>query len=171
MKVTLIGHPWSPIGMGAQLRSHITALASVQVQPQVYDIFRFATRADPAYARLLAGREVEAVGDGVRIFHLNGDDIDDARAAFAERGFDWHGGRNIIVPAWELPVYPAVWAEKLAAFDEVWALSGFIQQSLAVAGVQSYLIGQSVEPEDGPLLPRRHFGIRESAFAFSLRYV
>jgi glycosyltransferase involved in cell wall biosynthesis len=170
MNITLIGHPWSPIGMGEQLRSHIAALASVHVEPLVYDIFRFATRSDHAHARLLAGREVDAVGGGVRIFHLNGDEVDNARAAFAERGLDWHGGRNIIVPAWELPRYPTEWASRLRLFDEVWALSGFIQQALAAAGVESHLIGQSVEPVDGPLLPRRHFGIRESAYAFLLAF-
>ncbi len=166
MNITLIGHPWAPLGMGEQLRSHIAALSAVQVEFQVYDIFRFATRSDPAHAALLAGRESSVVGGGVRIFHLNGDEIANAQAFFATAGFDWHGGRNIIVPAWELPVYPAEWAEKLRLFDEVWALSSFIQQALATAGIASHLIGQSVEPAPGPLLPRRHFGIRESAFAF-----
>ena len=168
MSITLIGHPYAPIGMGEQLRSHIAALASVHAEFGVYDIFRFATRADPAHAALVGGREVEDVPSGerggVRIFHLNGDEIANARAAFAARGFAWEGGRNIIVPAWELPVYPAEWAEALRGFDEIWALSGFIQQALAAAGVESHLIGQSVQQAPGPMLPRRHFGMRESAF-------
>ena len=162
--ITLIGHPYAPIGMGEQLRSHIAALASVHAKFGVHDIFRFSTRADPAHAALLRGREVEEVGPGVRIFHLNGDEVENARAAFAKRGFDWEAGRNIIVPAWELPVYPAEWVPALREFDEVWALSDFIRQSLAASGVESHLVGQSVEPSPGPLLPRRHFGIRESAF-------
>ena len=163
MNITLIGHPYSPIGMGEQLRSHIAALATMQADFGVYDIFRFASRADPAHAALIGGREVETVPDGVRIFHLNGDEIDNAKAAFAKCGFDWDTGRNIAVPAWELPIYPAEWADKLRGFDEVWALSGFIRQALAAAGIMSHLVGQSVEPPPGPLLPRRHFGIRESA--------
>jgi hypothetical protein len=163
-EITLIGHPWAPIGMGEQLRSHIAALASVHVDFRVLDIFRFATRSDPAHAALLERREDDAVGGGIRIFHLNGDEIDNARTAFAKRGFDWNAGRNIIVPAWELPVYPAEWAEKLLVFDEVWALSGFIRDALKAAGIESHLVGQSVEPAPGPLLPRRHFNIRESAF-------
>jgi hypothetical protein len=165
MKITLIGHPYAPIGMGEQMRSHIAALAAMQAEFGVYDIFRFATRADPAHGALIGGREIDAVPEGVRIFHLNGDEIDNARAAFAKQGFDWNAGRNIIAPAWELPVYPAEWAEKLRGFDEVWALSSFIQRALAAAGIESHLIGQSVEPQPGALLPRRHFGIRESAFA------
>jgi hypothetical protein len=73
------------------------------------------------------------------------------------------------VPAWELPAYPAVWAAQLRRFDEVWALSSFIQASLAASGIASHLVGQAVESSaealSGPFLPRRHFGIRESAFA------
>ena len=61
MSITLIGHPYAPIGMGEQLRSHIAALASVHAEFGVYDIFRFATRADPAHAALVGGREVEDV--------------------------------------------------------------------------------------------------------------
>ena len=45
------------------------------------------------------------------------------REAFAARGGDFDAGYNIIVPAWELPLYPKQWAAQLAKFDEVWALS------------------------------------------------
>jgi hypothetical protein len=68
------------------------------------------------------------------------------------------------VPAWELPAYPAPWAAQLHRFDEVWALSRFIQASLQAASVASHLIGQGVELPAGVNLPRRYFGIRESAF-------
>ncbi len=81
-----------------------------------------------------------------------------------QRGGDFAAGYNVIVPAWELPTYPKLWAQRLARFDEVWALSGFIQASLAAAGITSHLVGQSVETEPGGCLPRRAFGIRESAF-------
>ena len=163
-EITLIGHPRVPIGMGEQLRSHAAALAAVQVEHRIYDLFRHPAPHDPVHDQVLQGRETGAVGGGVRIFHLNGNEIDYAREVFAARGLDWQGGRNIIVPAWELPVYPEEWAEKLRHFDEVWALSSFIQHAFQAAGVASHLIGQSVELPDGPLLPRRHFGLRESAF-------
>jgi hypothetical protein len=162
--VTLIGHPWAPIGMGEQLRSHIQACAALRLDWRVFDIFRYAQRTDPAYARLIGGRESERVPGGIRIFHVNGDEVENAIAAFAAAGGDFAGGHNIIVPAWELPVYPREWATQLARFDEVWALSSFIRTALAAAGVASTLIGQSVELPAGPMLPRRFFGIRESAF-------
>lgn len=162
--VTIIGHPFAPIGMGEQMRSHIAACIAAFVDCSVLDIFRYAQRGDPAHHALIDGRERRDAPRGIRIFHVNGDEIDHVIAAFGARGGDFEAGYNIIVPAWELPVYPGQWAARLRRFDEVWALSAFIRDSLASAGVTSHLVGQSVEPAAGPLLPRRAFGIRESAF-------
>lgn len=162
--ITLIGHPWAPIGMGEQMRSHVAALSALHLHHQVFDIFRYAARTDAAHDAIIGRRETREPPGGIRIFHINGDEVDTVFAAFEARGGVLADGTNIVVPAWELPVYPAPWAENLRRFDEVWALSSFIQASLASAGLDSHLIGQSVEPLPGPLLPRRHFGIRESAF-------
>jgi hypothetical protein len=164
MQITIIGHPYAPIGMGEQLRSHIQACRAVQLRPLVYDVFRYAQRTDPTHVRMLRGIENERVGGGIRIFHINGDEVDRIIEVFEARGSKFSDGINVIVPAWELGAYPTEWAEKLRRFDEVWALSHFIEGSLARAGIASRFVGQTVELEDGPLLPRRHFGIRESAF-------
>lgn len=162
--VTVIGHPWAPIGMGEQLRSHLAAGNAVALHHQVFDIFRYAQRVDPAHAALVDKLERDEVPPGIRIFHINGDEVERVIAALEARGNSFEQGYNIVVPAWELPEYPAVWAEQLKRFDEVWALSGFIRDALAKAGIAAPVIGQAVEPAYGPLLPRRHFGIRESAF-------
>lgn len=162
--ITLIGHPWAPIGMGEQMRSHIAALSSVHLHHKVLDLFRYAVRSDPAHDAVVGDREIRKPVGGLRIFHINGDEVDNALTAFEKSGGIFEDGVNIIVPAWELPRYPDIWAKKLKQFDEVWALSRFIHSGLTAAGVESHLVGQSVEPAPGPLLPRRHFGIRESAF-------
>ncbi len=162
--ITFIGHPWAPIGMGEQLRSHLAAAAAVHLDFGVYDIFRYAARHDPAHDAVIGASEIDRVPAGIRIFHINGDEVERVLEAFAARGNDFADGINIIVPAWELPVYPQLWAEQLRRFDGVWALSRFIQDGLSASGVESRLVGQSVQPYPGPLLPRRHFGIRESAF-------
>jgi hypothetical protein len=162
--ITFIGHPYAPIGMGEQLRSHVSACTRVGLHHRAFDIFRYAQRADAAHFDVIDKLERDDVPGGIRIFHINGDEIDPVVAALEARGGSFKDGYNIIVPAWELPTYPAVWAKQLARFDEVWALSAFIQQGLARAGVASPLIGQSVQMPVGPNLPRRWFGIRESAF-------
>ncbi len=164
LPVTIIGHPFAPIGMGEQLRSHVSACAAVQIDARVYDIFRYAQRTDAAHFDLLNARETAKVGAGIRIFHVNGDEVDNVIAAFERAGNVFAEGYNIIIPAWELPRYPQVWAEKLAKFNEIWAISAFVRDSLKAAGLDSHVIGQSIETEPGPLLPRRYFGIRESAF-------
>jgi hypothetical protein len=164
LPVTLIGHPFASIGMGEQMRSHIAACAAAGIDAGVLDVFRFAERGDPAHQALIGRRERESAAGGIRIFHVNGDEVERALDSFARRGGDFDAGYNIVVPAWELPTYPEVWAEQLRRFDEVWALSGFIRDSLARAGLDSTLIGQSVELPQGPFLPRRAFGVRESAF-------
>lgn len=162
--VTIIGHPWAPIGMGEQLRSHIHACNAVHLHHRVFDIFRYAQRTDAAHDHLLAYIEATVPPGGIRVFHVNGDEVDRVIEAFEARGGVFADGYNIIVPAWELPAYPKTWALSLRKFDEVWALSRFIGDSLATAGLKSHLVGQAIEFEPGAILPRRHFGIRETAF-------
>jgi hypothetical protein len=104
------------------------------------------------------------VPPGIRIFHVNGDEVERVLETFSARNNVLEDGFNIVVPAWELPVYPKPWVRELRRFDEVWALSSFIRDALAASGIAAPLIGQSVQLPAGPFLPRRHFGIRESAF-------
>jgi len=164
LDVTFVGHPFAPIGMGEQLRSHLSACSALHLPYGVLDIFRYAQRADPAHFSVIGDRERENVPAGIRIFHINGDEVERVVEAFEARGNSFAAGYNVIVPAWELPRYPREWAARLARFDEVWALSGFIQASLATAGIGAVRIGQSVETEPMAFLPRRFFGIRESSF-------
>ncbi len=162
--ITFIGHPWAPIGMGEQMRSHIAALSALHLHHGVFDIFRYAARTDTAHDSIIGTRETRELPGGIRIFHVNGDEVGPIFAAFEARGGVLADGYNIVVPAWELPTYPTVYAKDLKRFDEVWALSHFIKASLKASGIDSHWIGQAVEPLAGPTLPRRHFGIRESAF-------
>ncbi len=162
--ITIIGHPWAPIGMGEQLRSHVHACNAVHLHNHIFDIFRYAQRTDQAHTQLLGELEITIPPGGIRIFHINGDEVDRVIEAFEARGGVFADGYNIIVPAWELPAYPKTWALNLQKFNEVWALSHFIADSLATAGLKSHFIGQAIEFPPGPMLPRRHFGIRESAF-------
>jgi len=162
--VTFIGHPFAAIGMGEQLRSHVAAAGAVDLHHRVLDIFRYSGRSDEAHHAALGALETTEVPGGIRVFHVNGDEVERVVAALEARGGSMAHGVNVIVPAWELPKYPKAWARMLARFDDVWAISRFVQDSLAASGVSSHVVGQSVEAAAGPLLPRRWFGIRESAF-------
>ena len=164
--VTLIGHPFANIGMGEQLRSCLRSLTSVLVDCGVVDIYRAAPRSDPDHVDLIAPLEIDELPPGIRIFHLNGDEVPRALETLRARRMRFSAGFNILVPAWELPHYPEVWVEGLKQFDEIWALSTFIQQSLESADLTSHHVGQSVEVETRPFVSRRYFGISKSAFIF-----
>ncbi len=164
--VTFVGHPYAAIGKGEELRANVRALRALDEPIEVLDIYRASPRGDPDHLKLIDPVETRRVGEGARIFHLNGDEIDQALKAFAAIGGEFESGRNIVVPAWELPTYPAVWVDPLRRFDEVWAISRFVQDSLNAAGVEFHYVGQSLDLPVRPFLSRRYFGIRESAFVF-----
>ncbi|MBN8905012.1 MAG: hypothetical protein J0H57_28690, partial [Rhodospirillales bacterium] len=140
----------------------------MHIPHRVLDIFRYAPRTDPEHRTLIDPVEISIPPPGIRIFHVNGDEVEAVLKAFESRGGCFQDGYNIIVPAWELPQYPEIWAASLRIFNEVWALSSFIRDAFARAGVPSFHVGQSVETRAGHLLPRRYFRIRESAFAILL---
>lgn len=139
---------------------------AVHIDYEIIDVYNAAPRTDPDHRTLIGGAEVQWCSADVRIFHINGDEIDPVLAHIESRKLSFDSGYNIVVPAWELPVYPVVWRDALKRFDEVWALSSFIKSSLAASAIESFHIGQSCEIPFRTFLPRRYFGIRESAFVF-----
>ncbi|CAH2600983.1 Glycosyltransferase family 4 protein [Rhodovastum atsumiense] len=161
--VTFIGRPFAPVAPGEALRGHVMACDALRLHHRVFELFP-TTRTDPAHRQLMAARERHDLPGGIRIFHAGGAEVEQAMMAFAESGGRFDDGYNIIVPIYDLPVIPAQWATQLRRFDEIWALSGFIRDNLASSGLDSYWIGQTLDPQPGPCLPRRYFGVRESAF-------
>jgi hypothetical protein len=166
MTVAVIGHPFAPIGMGEQMRAGVKSLLAAHVDVEVIDAYRHASRGDRDHRRLIQDLEVEACTSKVRIFHINGDEVAPVLRHMQISKLNFTAGYNIIVPAWELPTYPAVWVDALNSFDEVWAISNFVSDSLNAASVENHFIGQSAEVPPRNFLPRRYFGIRDSAFVF-----
>ena len=69
--------------------------------------------------------------------------------------------------AWELAIYPAVWAQQLAAFDDVWVHSAFVRDAVVRATNRPAQVilgaaGVSVRP----FLGRGHFRLPERSFVF-----
>lgn len=163
--VLVVSHPFSSTGMGEQGRSGLRALLAAGVQAGIYDVFRYAERNDLDMRAFVLPLEAHAFPpDSIRIFHVNGDEVDNVTKRLADDGHDFASGYNIIMPAWELPRYPDVWKDKLQKFDEIWAISHFVKDSIEACGLPCYHVGQAVEMDFETFLPRKFFGVRESAF-------
>lgn len=163
--VAIVGHPFSSIGMGEQMRAGFAAVSAMGIKAKYYDVFRYAERSDLDFCQAVLPNEIDDLNQHpIRIFHINGDEVDPVLAVLRARGVDFASGHNIIVPVWELPKYPSIWKQKLALFDAVWAPSRFVKTAFDSAGIRSHHVGQAVEKRYPTLFGRRYFGIRESAF-------
>jgi glycosyltransferase involved in cell wall biosynthesis len=171
LPVTLIGHPFAPIGRGEDLRAAYRGFKAVGIEPHVVNVYNggsedrgFVDEFSPAIRRTSAG--------GVDVFCINGDEIESVIAHLGARLVPAH--RTILFPQWELPGYPAEWARSTDRFDHVWAASTFVRDSVASSATIPVTAVQA--PTGVTLrrfLGRRYFGIPESAytflFAFDLR--
>ncbi|MBT9486716.1 MAG: glycosyltransferase family 4 protein [Rubrivivax sp.] len=149
--------------MGEHVRCTHRALARAAVNANVMDIYGLSTP-EPAQQREFGPLQTARFGD-INIFHINGDEV---RQAMAHVTYNTPlTGYNIVYPAWELAMYPAEWAEQLDRFDEIWAPSQFIADSLAAAckkPIHHMPLGTEVMLQD--FLPRKRFGIPEADLVF-----
>jgi glycosyltransferase involved in cell wall biosynthesis len=160
LQVTLIGHPFSPIGAGRALRVAFGACRCVGIEPAVRDIWNYHA---PEPAQQIIEPFLTTKYGAINIFHLNGDEI---KPALARLG-PLPPGYNIVSPAWELPRYPTEWALQLERFDEVWAISRFVRDSIADAVDRPTIhMPHATEVVLNKFLGRRRFGIPEGAYAF-----
>src|SRR3546814_9682925 len=98
--ITIVGHPFSSVGMGEQMRSSVSAMRSVGISPAVFDIYRYAARSDDRHVKLVHGSEIDQIPEGgIRIFHLNGNEVDDAIDKIRNFGDFFKKGYNVNVPA------------------------------------------------------------------------
>ena len=167
MKICLFGHPYAPIGMGEQLASFSQAMSEVYMDHKIFDIYG---EKDRSCREWLSPKQTDEVnGHDVRIFHINGDEVQNVLTHLPN--MDLNEGINIIVPAWELEYYPDVWRESINIFDEVWAISGYVKNMFSgwPRPVVRY-VGQCAERENGLLYPKKYFGIKGSSLVFLAFY-
>ena len=161
--ISLVGHPYAPIGMGEHVRCTYRALRSVAMKPSLTDIYKLISP-DMDEIQEFAGVCTDQPS-AINIFHINGDEIVQALAHLGAKNY-W-GGYKIVYPAWELARYPKEWAAQLNRFDEIWAPSKFIQKSLAAACEKPVIhMPLACEVVLSSLLSRRYFGISETDYAF-----
>ncbi len=126
----LVGSRFFQTGRGSTALRHFRSLRRIGTRTLICDAYsRWQNvNSDPAVEAELRGSLVSKPGDSVNIYHLNGDEIEVALSNLQHTLPD--DAYNIVYPFWELSKYPASWADKLKVFDEVWAPSVFIQDSL-----------------------------------------
>ena len=164
-EVTLVGHCYASIGMSEHVREVYRALRKAGAEARIYDVYG-QNEPTPSQREEFGDTLTQTLAPGLRIFHLNGDEIDLAcRTIEAREPGSFARGYNVIYPAWELPIYPDVWARELKRFDEVWAPSEFIRKSVAAAvNIPVLHMPLASEPRVTRDLTRRHFGIPEDRF-------
>ncbi len=169
MTICIYGHPYSSLGTGEQLASFSRALDSCQVEHKIYNIWGNNNGTTGTARPWLKEKETydPCYGD-IRIFHINGDEIEPCLNNLGKQGLEFSTrNKNIIIPAWELPGFPEVWREAINRFDEIWAMSNYIAKMFSgwTRPVVKY-VGQSAERENGVLFPRKYFGLKGSSLVF-----
>jgi len=171
--VTLLGFPLHATGRGEHIRAVWRALATAGVSARIHNLEPRKAAEDPTLQERLGEFASKTVPAGIRLFHVNGDNIGVFAAALRKRRTGYFrlrntftAGYNIVYPAWELPRYPAPWARDLEQFDEVWAASDFVYDAIraAVRRPVSH-IPNACEPHITTPLDRSHFGIPADRFA------
>ena len=161
--VALIGHPFAPIGMGEHVRCSFRSLARAAVRADIVDIYSLCTPEDAQLREFSPYLGTEFAD--INIFHMNGDEVEQALGHLT-----YHKpltGYNIVYPAWELSRYPKEWATQLDRFDEIWAPSQFIADSLRAACLKPVVhMPLGTEIVFDSFLPRRFFGIKDDHYCF-----
>src|SRR5713226_4341577 len=129
-KVVLVGHPFVPIGMGEHLRCSFWTFRALGVTVGIRDIY--GTGGDDLdVINEVGGHLVQGLSEEINIFYLNADEVEQS---LRQLGGDLpRNAYNVIYPMWGLSKYPKNWAEQLNKFDEVWAPSKFIYESIVSA--------------------------------------
>ena len=162
----LVGHPFAPIGRGEDIRCSFRAFRAVGHTLKIRDIYSVRTNPpDLHLEKEFSPHLVRQLGSSVNIFYINGDEVEQALRHLD--GDMPSGAYNIICPQWELSLYPKEWAEQLDRFDEVWAPSKFVFDSLRKAVSKPlFHMPLATEVKLTSFLGRRYFGLPESSYLF-----
>lgn len=167
-ELVLVGSPFFPAARGVTVLSFLRSLRAIGTPVSVCDAFprkRLVNKVDPAIEEELRDSLVSLPGAGINIHHLNANEIDLAQSHLEGRLLT--AGYNILYPFWELNNYPPAWLEKIEYFDEIWAPSLYIEQTLRKS-VRMPIVHMPlpVQVELSSFLGRRYFNLPESAYLF-----
>lgn len=162
----LVGHPLAPIGRGEDIRSSFRCLQKAGCAAAIYDVSPPPRNyPDSDLAHEFEDHLVRSFSSKINIFYLNGDEIGDLLDRVA--GNLPAAAYNIIYPQWELGKYPQPWSEQLNRFDEVWAPTRFVFQSLQKSTAKLlFYLPMSAQVDLTFLIGRKYFRIPEDAYLF-----
>lgn len=162
--VVLVGHPFAPIGRGEDLRCAYRALRSVGIRPKVFDVYGLQQPEKSVLHQDIASDLTRSLGD-INQFFINGDEVEQVTNHMQFTTL--RRGVSVVTPAWELEKYPDVWVEGLAIFDEIWAPSHFVLNSLKGACLSPLrLLPLAAEVVVEKQFSRAYFNIPAQAYAF-----
>src|SRR5262245_16177510 len=118
--VSLIGHPFAPIGKGEDMRCYYRGLKAAGISPQVVNVYGGKPHDGELEREFTDDLRATSAG-GIDIFCVNGDEVEPVLAHLGPRRAP--ADFSIVVPFWELSKYPAIWARQLERFDEIWVAS------------------------------------------------
>jgi len=163
-RIVLIGHPFAPIGRGEDIRCFFRSFLAVNSDVRILDVFKINQQSDDLLYKEFKDFLVSEPGR-INIFVINADEIDPIlkhlRINLPNKSY------NIIVPQWELPNFPTEWIKKLELFNEIWAPSLFVYETLKKnTSIPLYYLPLSIEVKLTSFVGRRYFNLPESSFLF-----
>ncbi len=159
--VNVIGYLSAESGVGESARSmlRILAAAGIPVTPIEFRVGNVSRMSEQ-----LSGMASSGALHAINLFHVNADQMFVARDHLGASLFE--GRYNVGCWAWELGEFPDAWLPSLDLVDEVWALSAFSQQAIALkAPVPVLRVPCSVEAPPAAA-DRARFGIADGEVAF-----
>lgn len=162
--LVLAGHPFAPSGRGEDIRCSFRAFQAVGLTVYIRDIYSYEKQVDPDFKNEFDSHLVKKMGD-INIFYINGDEVEQAlKHIEADISSDAY---NIICPQWELSIYPKDWTKQLNRFDEIWAPSKFVFNSIQkTVSKPVFHMPLSTQVQLTSFLGRRYFNISESSYIF-----
>ncbi len=167
MGINLVGWFKAELGIGESAR---VAAKAVKASGLPYSLINLqvnclASQGDSTYADELS----DSNPNPINIFHIDAPqsaDIDH------HHGLEFRKGKyNIAYWAWELPDFPDQWTQYMRYFDEIWAPSNFVRDSIAIKSPVPVLtiphcIDFSIPKRDY----RQELGLPSDKFLFTFAY-
>ena len=162
--LNVIGYARGEFGMGEQVRAVARSCLAAEIPFVVLsdDRVGFHGNGDSSISQWISSKQKY----GINVFNINADLMPSIFFRFPKGFFDV--GLNIGCWAWELESCPEEFDLALGMIDEVWAISGFVQESFAKrANIPVLNMSRSVSiPDLQKAYTKDYFNIPNDAFVF-----